>query len=484
MIIDGCSVTSNNVALVNYGTPYLDVQPSAVLCGPGDDVQLQVMTAPGSTVLWSPPIGGSALTVTITQPGTYSCSVTACGIVTSLSVVITEDPAIAAITTPGPYVLCEGDSVTLHAAAGNASYLWMPGSVSGADLVVTSAGSYLVIVENAGGCTDTSAVVVVDQVLFAGPLSISGDTVCAGDAAVLLSSGPGPVNWYGDAGFTSLLGSGPSLTFTPTVDVTVHARQEQSGCIGDSATAFVDVKPRPASIEMEGPTELCAGESLTYTVIAPDTVTLVWSTPQGPFSGDVLVIDPVTLANGGIYQCQATYDGCNTASTTRTLIVHAPQEPALPALTEFCLGSQASFTLPEEYSSVQWSTGSTASSITVGSSAVITVVALDINGCAVTGSLEVIAEDCPLLVPNVFSPNGDGVNDAWFPSGGFLQANAWIYGRWGNLVHEGDVMTNGWDGTHQRSGERCPAGVYYYVLDLPRADGTAGNESGHIQLVW
>ena len=484
MIIDGCPVTSNNVDLTNYGTPYLDIQPATVLCGPGDEIQLQVMAAPDAVVQWAPPINGSALSVSITQAGTYSVSVTSCGIVTPLSVVVTDDPAVAAITTPGPYILCEGESVTLHASAGNTSYTWMPGSVSGTDLLVTSGGSYSVIVENAGGCTDTSAVIVVDQVLFAGPLSITGDTVCAGDAAQLTSSGPGPVRWYADASFTSLLGTGAALTFTPTADMTVFARQEESGCIGDSAIAFVDVKPRPAPIDIEGPAELCAGEPLTFSVIEPDTVTLTWSTPQGPFSGDVLTINAVTVANTGTYQCQASYEGCNSVPAVQSLIVYAPQEPSLPPLTEFCIGSQASFTLPEGYTSVQWSTGSSANSITVGSSAVITVTAQDANGCAVTGSLEVIAEDCPLLIPNVFSPNGDGVNDAWFPSGGFLHANAWIYGRWGNLVHEGDVLLRGWDGTHQRNGERCPEGVYYFVLELPRADGAMGRHSGHIQLVW
>lgn len=483
MVIDGCPVTSNNVALVNYGTPYLDVQPSTVLCGPGDAVQLQVMTAPGSTIVWAPPIGGSALSVTITQPGTYQCSVTACGITTPLSVEVTSGPAAAVVTTPGPITLCEGESTTLHAAAGSATYTWSPGGQSGPDLVVSSAGSYQLIVVNEGGCSDTSDVIVVDQVTFPDPLALLGDTVCAGDAATLVATGSGPVRWYSDPGFAQSIGTGFSISFTPASSDVVFARQEQSGCLGDSQSVFVAVKPRPAPIVMEGPDELCLGEALLFTAQAPDSVSVEWSTPQGPHVGIVYEQPAVGAVDAGTYTCQASYAGCRSVGDVRTLIVHVPVPLELPPYSEFCAGGALSFTIPAEYEQVLWSTGSEAHTLLVTNTASITVQAIDENGCPVNGSLEVVAEECPLVIPNVFTPNGDGTNDAWFPSGGFLSANTWIYGRWGNLVHEGNVMDKGWDGTHQRTGERCPEGVYYYVLQLPRSDGAGAGHHGHIQLL-
>jgi gliding motility-associated-like protein len=483
MVIDGCSVTSNNVALVNYGTPYFDVQPSTVLCNPGDAVQIQVVAAAGANIAWAPPINGSAANVTITQPGTYSCVVISCGITTTLSVEVTADPAAAALLTPGPFILCEGESVLLQAAAGMASYTWLPALVSSQDLLVSSAGEYSVIVENAGGCTDTSAVVLVDQILFVDPLSITGDTVCAGDAAQLVSIGSGPVVWYADAAFSNTIGSGPSLTFMPTTSGLVYARQEQSVCIGDSANAYVLVKPRPAPISIQGPEEICTGDVMTFSVNAPDSVSLIWSTPMGTFTGDAINVDPVSLANAGNYSCQASYEGCNSAMTTLNLIVHVPQQPELPPYAEICLGGAASFAMPPGYTSILWSTGSTANAITVTTSMDITVTAQDANGCAVLQQMQVVAEECPLVVPNIFSPNGDGTNETWYPSGGFTSANAWIYGRWGNLVHEGNVMVNGWNGNLHNTGEPCPDGVYFYVLNLPRTDGATGQQHGHIQLV-
>jgi gliding motility-associated-like protein len=83
----------------------------------------------------------------------------------------------------------------------------------------------------------------------------------------------------------------------------------------------------------------------------------------------------------------------------------------------------------------------------------------------------------------VFTPNSDGVNDGWRLSGGFVGADAWIYSRWGTLVHEGEMAKSQWDGTNQRSGDDCPEGVYYYVLQLLRADGQVKDLKGYVHLL-
>lgn len=74
------------------------------------------------------------------------------------------------------------------------------------------------------------------------------------------------------------------------------------------------------------------------------------------------------------------------------------------------------------------------------------------------GSFEISLEKNPVL-PNVFSPNGDSVNDE-FPG---IQLNSFftlkIFDRWGNLVWNG---TKDWDGTH-KSGA-VENGVYTYIL--------------------
>lgn len=87
-------------------------------------------------------------------------------------------------------------------------------------------------------------------------------------------------------------------------------------------------------------------------------------------------------------------------------------------------------------------------------------------------SLELSNDGCPVLVPQGFSPNGDGYND-WFNIQGlydvFLNHKLLIYNRYGTVIFEGDNDTK-WDGTSNRganpSSKLMPVGTYFYVLHL------------------
>ncbi len=73
---------------------------------------------------------------------------------------------------------------------------------------------------------------------------------------------------------------------------------------------------------------------------------------------------------------------------------------------------------------------------------------------------------CSLKVPNVFSPNGDGINDIFLIQG--LCINDYtieIIDRWGLTLFVGSATSGGWDG-RTVAGEECPSGTYYYVLRL------------------
>ena len=73
-----------------------------------------------------------------------------------------------------------------------------------------------------------------------------------------------------------------------------------------------------------------------------------------------------------------------------------------------------------------------------------------------------------LVVPNVFTPNGDGVNDEFrVMYRSLAEFHCWVYNRWGKLVYEWDDPAKGWDGTI--NGRPAAAGAYYYII---RARGT------------
>ena len=73
-----------------------------------------------------------------------------------------------------------------------------------------------------------------------------------------------------------------------------------------------------------------------------------------------------------------------------------------------------------------------------------------------------------LAIPNGFSPNGDGTNDAFIIPGLNLYSNVklMVFNRWGNLVFESDDYQNDWRGDNN-SGAALASDTYYYTLEVP-----------------
>ena len=110
---------------------------------------------------------------------------------------------------------------------------------------------------------------------------------------------------------------------------------------------------------------------------------------------------------------------------------------------------------------------------------------LDANGCLATDSVYLLASDCVsvLEIPNVFSPNGDNINDELFlHHRNIVQFWGKIYTRWGDLVYEFPSLEAHWDGTDQNSGRPMSNGVYFYTLEGLGADGQLHKRSGTINL--
>jgi gliding motility-associated-like protein len=111
-----------------------------------------------------------------------------------------------------------------------------------------------------------------------------------------------------------------------------------------------------------------------------------------------------------------------------------------------------------------------------------TLLAVDDNGCEATDEVTVFVDvntPIQIMVPNIFSPNGDGVNDTWvIPILDFFpDNNVKVFNRWGMLVFEADNYNNGnaWDGGD------LPEGAYYYIIQL----SLQGDKvyKGHVNIV-
>ena len=95
---------------------------------------------------------------------------------------------------------------------------------------------------------------------------------------------------------------------------------------------------------------------------------------------------------------------------------------------------------------------------------------------------EVSIGSSELLVPNAFSPNGDGINDIWKVAyRSLIEFKCSIFDRYGHEIFYFDDPDNGWDG---KNGTKfVKPGVYYYIIEAKGSDGRLYKKSGDINII-
>ena len=114
----------------------------------------------------------------------------------------------------------------------------------------------------------------------------------------------------------------------------------------------------------------------------------------------------------------------------------------------------------------------------------------DIFGCTAEAALRLSVEFNPkIFIPNVFSPNGDGINDFFFPNAGPSVVNIpemLIFDRWGNLLFEQqnflpNAPSEGWNGRYK--GQVMDPAVFVYLIKVELLNGEIITLTGDVTLV-
>jgi gliding motility-associated-like protein len=89
-----------------------------------------------------------------------------------------------------------------------------------------------------------------------------------------------------------------------------------------------------------------------------------------------------------------------------------------------------------------------------------------------------------LYIPSAFTPDGDGVNDAFGAKGkNIISLKMKIYNRWGELVYESDKLNDTWDGTY-KGNAITNTDVFVYTVNAVSVDGKPlPEENGTVTLV-
>jgi gliding motility-associated-like protein len=361
---------------------------------------------------------------------------------------------------------CAGTPVLLDATTPGAdSYAWQDGS-SSITFSPTGIGTYWVdVTEN--GCTARDSVEVIFDVQPEVELG-ADQQHCEGDVITLNASFPGATYLWQDGSTTATL----SVTTTGNYSVVLDI----AGC---TATDDVDMVFFPLPLVDLGPdTTICVDTSLTLNVLRPGG-SYLWE--DGSTAGQR------TVTQSGIYHVTVTENGCSSIDSLDLGNIPLPYVE-LGADFLLCTGTRATLDATGAGYTYVWNTNDTTSELVIDSEGLYQVLVTSPCG-QVTDSITVSEDrcDCPIYVPNAFSPDGDGRNEGFRPLFDCpVEAYRFtIFDRWGRELWQSEDPVEGWDGGGEAQ-DGTATGIYAWKLELrPRTvnEHTLRKLFGHVVLL-
>ena len=501
-MIGTCAAAPYTTTVTVNPLPIVTVSSSTAICS-GTSATL---TANGtSTYSWIP---GASLSASSGSPITATPSVTTSYTVMGTDVNSCTNTAITTVSVnptptftlnPSATSICIGNSTTLTATGTATSYSWTPatglsassGSVVTANPVITTT---YIVVGTIGSCSykDSTTITVIPVSTIT--VTPKTNTVCAGGSSLLAATGATSYTWTPAVSLSSANNS--TVTATPLA-TTIYTVTGMNGiCPANSATAMITVNPLP-TVSVTPTATACTGASATLTASGTGTtgLTYIWfpATGLSAATGSTVIANP---SSATIYTVIATdANGCTTvafsAVNTPTLqanFVPTPDAGSAPLSVHFINNSlnATNYVWTFGNGSNQTTTTLTDTAHTVYNNAgtyTVVLTASNAFGCVSSETLTVIVkESFAITIPNVFSPNGDGINDVFdVKAMGITSLNCDIFDRWGLKLYSFNSAAGYWDGSSK--GGKEIDGTYFYVIQATDTKGDNHKYNGFITLI-
>lgn len=439
--------------------------------------------------------------VTYNTPGTYAVELSVTddmGVtddtVTIATYITVEAPPNAGNSATVSY--CDNDPVTdlFNELGGtpDAGGSWSPATSAGGGMFepgVDAPGIYTYTVSSTNSCPDASATVDVSVNNCNQPtagFTASSQTICQGECVTFndISTGTNINSWEWDFSSggdpTSFSGQNPPQvcydqpgTYTVTLTIT-----DDVGT--DDMTMTITVNPGP-SPEITQNSEQCEGNTVTLTTGLSGNHT--WSDNSTNTTLDV-------TTDGTYWVDVDDGSGC-IGSDTIKMTFHDELVLELTAVPETCIDAEDGTVITEVVQgdgplSYSWLNGDTSSNPSFAPG-IYTVSVVNDYGCQWKDTVEIEAatEECPepsVYIPNIFSPNGDGINDFFEVYGNDIAAlTVQVFDRWGKMVFYSTSLDAQWDG--ERNGKPMNTAVFAYLVNVTYSNGIQEEYSGNVTLV-
>lgn len=509
--VAGCPGVANSITTSVKPIPAPPVINPVDLVCEGGRLTLSVVAEPGALYQWFGPmniVGNQPLltipVVSTVMAGTYKANVTINGCTSadrSTLVDVLPKPDRPVVVNSEP--VCVNDVFQLRAATvTGATYQWRgPGNYFAAipDPVIPSAtlqdtGKYEVMV-TVNGCASDTAYTYLHVDIPASTSAGNDQMVCANNPVVYLS---GIVQGGTTTGLWSSSGTGrfssptsnltgayiPSNTDTAAGSVTLFLTSTNNGACRPSVSSVL-VTITDAPVANAGPdARVCANDStVLLSGLVRNASQAVWSsTGTGSFvpsANDLratYVPSSADIASGNFRLQLTTTDHGKCLAVSDVLSVSIAPVPVVEAGKDQYVFARMPFTLsPVVSSDVQLYKWTPAQNLNNPNSKnpvfsgeedqLLTVQVTNAERCMSTDQIKLIVLK-PIRIPNVFSPNGDGIHDSWIIAelSKYPAADVSVFDRYGKLVFQAkDGYVKPWDGNY--NGKPLPVATYYYIIE-------------------
>lgn len=303
-------------------------------------------------------------------------------------------------------------------------------------------------------------------------INVSDDTLCSGQNVVLTASGASSYSWNN--------GQSTNNPFTITSGGT-YTVVGTSGCGVDSTTVTVYEMSAPTPIVVPSPMYSCDSNELHTVDLSNNTCescTYTWSdgTTTQVYSGNVPNFSVSIQNYCGTEVVNYNYD---VVTVTADIFVQDSTGDS-PFEVPFISNSNGvDYVWDFDNGNISSAENPTEVFIFPGEYDVLLTVTE--NGCSASHMQTIIVNGAlptEAIIPNVFTPNGDGQNEVFkIETINGKDLTGVIYNRWGRKVAELNGLNASWDGGNNNSG------TYFYILEVEYTDDSKKEYEGHIQLL-
>lgn len=495
------SVTTINTTLSANSPSYCLGVPSVTLTGNG-----------ATTYSWSPGTGlnvttGAVVTATPGISTIYTVTGTTNGCVSTQTISITVPPTNSLTATASNTTICLGGSGSTLTATSANTYTWLPTSANGSVIAVnpTSTTEYTVIGQNAQGCFANPTVVTVFVVPAVVPTISSSSATACQSQTIGLSVNPGPnytYTWQPVAQLNSSNNTNTVNAMPTSSSNVIYTVNVSNGICSATDTILIKILTPPSNNNFTtlNNDTICVGGCVTFsaTTSGSQPMSYNWYYESGVGTSSVGVHPEACYPSAGTFSVMSiAYNACGSDTTIKTNFVTVYDYPIVTVSndTTIDIGMTANiaasggvsyswYTDPaSSYNTITCSTCS-ASVVNPTMTTNYIVVASNSPYCKVRDTITVTVDiNCgDFFVPNVFSPNDDGLNDDINVHGRCIETfNLQIFNRWGEKVFETNSLSNSWDGTYR--GKKLDTGVFVYKADGVSIDGQTFKFKGNITLL-